>query len=568
MAAGWPLRRAIRRDGPRVTHRPALLVATREAPTRPPSRGRFRRTGSLCCGMQWLRPPRKIGVMADQQKLDALLRALGADKPSYRRRWTPEGALSNIFRDRHDLVEAIERLARDSKVLLRARGAGRNRQWLLERCGPLGVRSSSCGRLEMEPVDLFEETDNDEEFFETEPTSLPLPHEPPARITRPGPAETRLGPPVGRPVRRDNERRALDPQNSNDVRQLLRELGIGVTDDGPPPRVSPGGIQHHLDLLPGTRMEALRRRLEDITRGLGCEAHVSALPGQRFVALDLVRPDRQIAPLVPALELLPSTQSGALWLPIGMTPDGGHRALDLATLPHLLIAGATGTGKSVLLLCLMLALVLRLSPEDLELLLIDIKTVDFGCLAGQPHLRAGAAIDDVDLAVTLLQELAGPELEKRTEILRQAGCANLAELQTKHPGHGVKRTVVVVDELGDLMTILSRDERREFERGVLRLAQRARAVGIHLVIATQRPTREFITGAIKANLPCRISLRLPQRSDSAVILDQPGAERLSGMGDMLLLHNGQMERLQGYYVDVRTPEALASLRGTLRTRST
>lgn len=144
-------------------------------------------------------------------------------------------------------------------------------------------------------------------------------------------------------------------------------------------------------------------------------------------------------------------------------------------------------------------------------------------------------------------------------MLRQAGCANLTELHAKWPNHGLKRTIVVIDELGDLITILSKEDRQQFEREILRLAQRARAVGIHLIIATQRPTREFITGSIKANLPCRISFHLPQKNDSLVILDQPGAERLLGLGDMLLLHDGKTRRLQGYHTAVRKATDLAAL---------
>jgi S-DNA-T family DNA segregation ATPase FtsK/SpoIIIE len=110
--------------------------------------------------------------------------------------------------------------------------------------------------------------------------------------------------------------------------------------------------------------------------------------------------------------------------------------------------------------------------------------------------------------------------------------------------------VVVIDEYAELVTILPKTEREEFERQILRLAQRARAVGIHMIIATQRPTTEFVTGAVKANLPTRISFRLPQRVDSMTIIDQPGAENLLGAGDMLLLHEGRLQRLQGYFVSM------------------
>jgi hypothetical protein len=503
--------------------------------------------------------------MVDERTVDAVLLALGAGKPLFRRWWVPERVLSNIVRDRRDLADVLEFLARDPEVRLRARGFGKKRQWLLERGKPKGTTPEISAK---ELIEVDEEVDDpdteDQELSQDEANSAPLLNKPLPRATS---VRARSEREQSRPGKLRDSRQSPDPAQSTDVRQVLRDLGIAVTDTWPQPKVGPSVIRHYPVFAPGARIESLRRCLEDISRAFGCEAYISNLPGERFAALDLARRDREVVPLMPAIEALPPLgRKGELWLPIGMTPDGTRVALDLSTLPHLLIAGSTGSGKSIWLLCMMLALVLRMSPEEFELILIDIKAVDFACLAGLPHLRAGEVISDVDIAIAVLQQLTGPELEERTDILRQADCANLSELQSKRPGHGVKRTVVVIDELGDLITILSRDERREFEREVLRLAQRARAVGIHLVIATQRPTREFITGATKANLPCRIAFRLPQRNDSAVILDQPGAERLLGLGDMLLLHNGRTERLQAYYAEVRKPEELVNLREELARR--
>jgi S-DNA-T family DNA segregation ATPase FtsK/SpoIIIE len=131
--------------------------------------------------------------------------------------------------------------------------------------------------------------------------------------------------------------------------------------------------------------------------------------------------------------------------------------------------------------------------------------------------------------------------------LQQTGCSNLRELRARRPEAGAKYLVVVIDEYADLGLSLEKPERADLERRILRLAQRARAAGIFLVLATQRPSVDFITGAVKANLATRISLRLPQRVDSQVILDQPGAEDLLGAGDLLLLHEGRVQRLQGYF---------------------
>jgi DNA segregation ATPase FtsK/SpoIIIE-like protein len=199
---------------------------------------------------------------------------------------------------------------------------------------------------------------------------------------------------------------------------------------------------------------------------------------------------------------------------------------------------------------LILALILRLSPEDLEILLIDVKSTDFGAFAHLPHLRNGEVISDPDRALESLRSLTGEELAKRTDMLRKSGCTNWRELLLRSPGSGLKNIVVVIDEFADMLTVLTRQGRDALELELLRLAQRARSVGIYLIVATQRPTSEFVTGAIKANLPCRISFRLPSRIDSNVILDQGGAEKLLGLGDMLLMQNGRLQRLQGYFMSI------------------
>ena len=500
----------------------------------------------------------KNGGVTDNRIVDSILRALGAAKPLPRRCWVSERTLSSIVRDRRDLVEVLEHLARDPQIRLRARGTGSERQWFLDQ-GKLKVT-----RHEVAPREATEAgdptctpDDDDEEEVLLDTASMP------PRLSR-LPADPRFGALRGTtqpslPAQVRHQGRQPDPSKSSDVWQVLRDLGVTVSEDSPQPKTGHGGIRHYLALAPGERMESLRRCIEDIGRAFGCEAYVCNLPGERFVALDLARPDRKILPLLPAIEALPVPMPGDLWLPIGMAPDGKRTALDLSTLPHILIAGTTGSGKTIWLLCAVIALALRLSAEQLELILIDIKAVDFMALARLPHLHGRGVITDADSAIAALQNLTGPELERRTNMLRQAGCANLTELHAKCPNHGVKRTVVVIDELGDLVTVLSKEDRQQFEREVLRLAQRARSVGIHLVIATQRPTREFITGSIKANLPCRISFRLPQKNDSLVILDQPGAERLLGLGDMLLFHDGQTRRLQGYYTEVRQASDLATL---------
>ena len=278
---------------------------------------------------------------------------------------------------------------------------------------------------------------------------------------------------------------------------------------------------------------------------------ISQIPGQRHVVVDFPRPDRQIVTLAPAIAALPKEDvAPGLWMPVGVTPAGKGVALDLATLPHILLAGASGAGKTVAGQAAVLSLACRLSPDQLEIVIIDPKAIDFSPFASLPHLRGGRIVTEPEEAINVLGELTGPELAERTRILQDARCPNIRELRARRPDLGVKHIVVAIDEYAELVTILPKTEREEFERQILRLAQRARAVGIHMIIATQRPTTEFVTGAVKANLPTRISFRLPQRVDSTVIIDQAGAENLLGAGDMLLLHEGRLQRLQGYFVSM------------------
>jgi hypothetical protein len=195
-----------------------------------------------------------------------------------------------------------------------------------------------------------------------------------------------------------------------------------------------------------------------------------------------------------------------------------------------------------------LSLIAKLSPSRLELLIIDPKATDFVLYNGLPYLRGGRVFTEAEDAIEQLQALTGDELKERTRVLQQARCPNLAEYNAANPRTALKPIVVVIDEYADLIAVLSKKDRAEFEREINRLAQRARSVGIHLVLATQRPTTDVVTGLLKANMPCRVSFRLPQRIDSQTILDQSGAENLFGRGDMLLLQNDRVSRLQGYYL--------------------
>jgi DNA segregation ATPase FtsK/SpoIIIE-like protein len=282
---------------------------------------------------------------------------------------------------------------------------------------------------------------------------------------------------------------------------------------------------------------------------LAKEPIVDNLPGTNFVSIDLPRPSPRPAFLLPFLDQTdrPNEKPG-LWCPIGITPDGSAEWLDLTALPHMLVAGATGMGKTMFLYSLIMSLVHYYGPNDLELVLVDPKQTDFVFFNQLPHLRQGRVITEPREAIDVLIHLLTDELTARTETLAQAMARDIRSYNARFPDKPIHPIVVVIDEFADLADIMTRPERDNFDHALRRLAQRARNVGIHLVLATQRPTTDIVNGTLKTNLPCRISFRLASQVDSRTILDQSGAEHLLGNGDMLVSWNGRTQRLQGFYI--------------------
>jgi len=344
---------------------------------------------------------------------------------------------------------------------------------------------------------------------------------------------------------------SLPLQQRTNLVDALTQFGIQLSECPEPPHIGPSIIRYRIRLAPGTRLDSLRRCQEDISRTLGQDLAVIALPNEPYIALDIPRRPRQFVSLVSAIDALPAPSSRAeLLIPFGVTPDGLPVSHDLSTLPHVLVAGSTNGGKTMFIRCMIVAFALRWAPSAIEILVVDLKSVDFTAFGGLPHLRGAGIISDPYDAIEALRELVDEELPRRTRLLQDAGCTNFRELTTRNNNCPAAPIVVIIDEFAELISVLSRQDRRQLERSILRLSQRARALGVHLVLATQRPSTDLITGSIKANFPCRVSFRLPQRLDSMVVLDQAGAEKLLGSGDMLLLHEGQLCRLQGYCMSI------------------
>jgi S-DNA-T family DNA segregation ATPase FtsK/SpoIIIE len=233
-----------------------------------------------------------------------------------------------------------------------------------------------------------------------------------------------------------------------------------------------------------------------------------------------------------------------LKLAVGRDVAGKPVVVDLAKMPHLLIAGKTGSGKSVAMNAFLVSLLWNNSPEDLRMILIDPKRVELEPYNNLPHLLT-PVITEPEKSVSALA-WAVAEMNRRYKDFAASRCRNILEYNEKNPDKKEPYIVIVIDELADLMMVAGKD----VEAAICRIAQMARAVGMHLIVATQRPSVDVVTGLIKANLPARIAFRVSSGIDSRVIIDGVGAEDLLGFGDMLYLdgNSGDLSRIQGLYV--------------------
>jgi S-DNA-T family DNA segregation ATPase FtsK/SpoIIIE len=281
------------------------------------------------------------------------------------------------------------------------------------------------------------------------------------------------------------------------------------------------------------------------------------VPGKGYVGIEVPNLKTSLVSMLELVTSLPfQSHASPLKFALGKDVTGLPTTSDLTAMPHLLIAGTTGSGKSVCVNSILTGYLLNLNPDQLRLLLVDPKRVEFSVYNGIPHLLTDVIMDPEKVVGALQWMLR--EMDLRYRIFENFGVRNLEEYNKKVTTEGGKTLpyiVVVIDELADMM-LLAPDET---ERALTRLAQLARATGIHLIIATQRPSADVITGLIKANFPARIAFAVASNMDSRVILDQPGAERLLGRGDMLFLAPDAPApvRLQGAYVSEEEVSRLA-----------
>ena len=309
----------------------------------------------------------------------------------------------------------------------------------------------------------------------------------------------------------------------------------------------PMATTFYTELEADAKVSKLLSRLNDIARSLGlpddCVRISGNIEGQKnIIGIELPNPERSFCLIRKVLEHPSYKDSNAILpLALGIGIDGEYICEDLSTLPHLLLAGSTGSGKTVALNVILLSLIYRKTPSELNLVLIDPKLVEFSLYRGIPHLL-GNVVTDMNESVYVLQELIDL-MESRYQKFQNAQVTKISEYNSEVTKEKrMPHTVVFIDELGDLM--LSHGKKVEDLLG--RLSQKARAAGIHLVLATQRPTSDIIKGLIKANVPARLAFKVSNHVDSRVIIDSKGAESMLGKGDCLLqtTENKSLKRIQ------------------------
>ncbi|MBV9959671.1 MAG: DNA translocase FtsK, partial [Acidobacteria bacterium] len=312
---------------------------------------------------------------------------------------------------------------------------------------------------------------------------------------------------------------------------------------------------------PGVKYSRVTGLVDDLCLALKAESiRIDRMPGKPHVGIEVPNPHRETIHLREVVESRQFRESPSkLTIALGKTIDGLNYVADLAKMPHLLIAGATGAGKSVGVNSLIVSIMYKARPDEVKFILVDPKRLELGLYDGIPHLATPIITDPKRAAISL--KWAVGEMEKRYKELAGWGVRNIDGYNTEverrnfakdfgetgEPWKTLPYIVIIIDELADLMMVSGHD----VEEAITRLAQMARAVGIHLVLATQRPSVDVITGLIKANFPSRISYRVSSKVDSRTIIDANGAEQLLGRGDMLFLPPGtsRLVRVHGAYVD-------------------
>ena len=439
-----------------------------------------------------------------------------------------------------------------------------------------------AGFFDQEAEDLDEpplESEDDEVIDLTAPAIAP------AEAAETVPEDAEATPPAPRGSWKLPPARLLERMGKQDVdRRLVEETGrrleAALAEHDVQTRlvgmvVGPTVTRFELELGPGVKVARVTSLHKDIAYAMASpDVRILApIPGKQAIGVEVPNIEREVVALGD-LMAAPEARAAStpLAVPMGRDIGGRTHVSDLAKMPHILIAGATGAGKSSCINSIITSVLMRTTPDEVRMILVDPKMVELGQYDRLPHLLTQVVVDPKKAANALAW--ATREMDRRYEVLHKVGVRDLggynAAVDAGHlepdvndqPYERLPYILVVVDELNDLMMVAARD----VEDSICRIAQKARAVGIHLVIATQRPSVNVITGVIKANVPARLAFAVSSLADSRVILDQPGAERLVGQGDMLLVdaNSSIPHRLQGAWV---TEEEVRGVVGHWRRQS-
>ncbi|MEX2007493.1 MAG: DNA translocase FtsK 4TM domain-containing protein [Candidatus Levyibacteriota bacterium] len=331
------------------------------------------------------------------------------------------------------------------------------------------------------------------------------------------------------------------------IEKTLESFGVGAR--VAEVNLGPAVTQYALEIALGTKVSKITSLANDLA--LATEAPTgqirieAPIPGRNLVGIEIPNRSLEIVPLKTMLasDIMRKSKS-KLTVSLGLDVSGSPVVADIAKMPHVLVAGTTGSGKSVLINSFISTLLFRASPSEIKLIMIDPKRVELTGYNGIPHLMTPVIVEVEKILASL--KWAMDEMDRRYKTFAERGVRNIDSYNELAGFQALPYIVIFIDELADLMSFAP----VEVEDAIARLAQMARATGIHLVIATQRPSVDVITGLIKANVPCRIAFNVSSMIDSRVILDSPGAEKLLGRGDMLYIPPDQAKptRIQGAYV--------------------